>query len=210
MSDANASANDPRLTVLEPEQMDEAQRRMLAALLPGPRAAGDPNAAARLMRGGPFNVWMRSPELGERLQRVGAYIRYESSLHLRLNEFAILITARIWGSQFEWYAHHPLAIRAGLDPRIAQELAQGKRPAAMPEEEAAVFEFCLQLHRNRQVDEAAYARAKALFGERGVVDLIGVCGYYTAVSMTLNVGRVPLPEGEPLPLPPLATGSLFA
>ena len=193
----------PRFAVLQADALNAAQRKTLDSILSGPRAAGDPDAAARLLKGGPFNVWLRSPELGDRLQRVGAYIRYDSSLGLRLNEFAILITARFWTSQYEWYAHHPMAMRAGLSPQIAEELARGQRPSAMKEDEAAVYDFCMQLHRDKQVDDTNYGRALALFGERGVVDLIGVCGYYTAVSMTLNVGRVPLPEGVPLPLAPL-------
>ncbi len=192
-----------RLPVLQPDQLTPAQHKTLDAILSGPRAAGDPNAVTRLLKGGPFNAWLRSPELGDRLQRVGAYIRYDSSLPLRLNEFAILITARVWTSQYEWFAHHPIALRAGLDPRLAEELAQGKRPQAMADDEAAVHDFCLQLHREKQVDDVNYQRVLELFGERGVVDLIGVCGYYTAVSMTLNVARVALPEGTEPPLKPL-------
>ena len=137
---------------------------------------------------GRFNAWMRSPDLGNRLQNVGEYIRFKTSLPPRLNEFAILITAREWTSQYEWYAHYPLAMKAGLDAKVADEL------------EAAVYEFCIQLHRTRKVDDATFNRALALFGERGVVDLVGVSGYYTAVSMTLNVAQVMPPDGAPLPL----------
>jgi 4-carboxymuconolactone decarboxylase len=153
-----------------------------------------------MLRGGPFNAWMRSPDLGNRLQNVGEYIRYRTSLPPRLNEFAILITAREWTSQYEWYAHYPLAMKAGLNAKVADELALGKRPSAMSDVEAAVYEFCIQLHRTRNVDDATFNRALALFGERGVVDLVGVSGYYTAVSMTLNVAQVMPPEGAPLPL----------
>jgi 4-carboxymuconolactone decarboxylase len=143
---------------------------------------------------------MRSPDLGNRLQNVGEYIRYRTSLPLRLNEFAILITAREWTSQYEWYAHYPLAMKAGLGAKVADELALGKRPSAMSDDEAVVYEFSIQLHRTRNVDDATFNRALALFGERGVVDLIGVNGYYAAVSMTLNVAQVMPPEGTPLPL----------
>ena len=156
-----------------------------------------------MLRGGPktLNAWMRSPDLGNRLQNVGEYVRYRTSLPLRLNEFAILITAREWTSQYEWYAHYPLAMKAGLDAKVADELALGKRSSAMSDDEAAVYEFCIQLHRTRNaVEDATFNRALALFGKRGVVDLIGVSGYYTAVSMTLNVARVTPPEGTPLPL----------
>jgi len=192
-----------RFPILQPEQMSAEQKKLIDALISGPRAANygsDP--VGRVLRGGPFNAWLRSPELGDRLQKVGEHIRFHSSLPLRLNEFAILITAREWTSQYEWHAHHPLAMKAGLDPRIAEELALGQRPSGMKEDEAAVYEFCIQLHRNKKVDDAAFQRARALFGEQGVVDLIGVSGYYTVVSMTLNVAEVPIPGGAPLPLKP--------
>ena len=128
-----------------------------------------------MLRGGPFNVWMRSPDLGNRLQNVGEYIRHRTSLPLRLNEFAILITAREWTSQYEWYAHYPLAMKAGLDAKVADELALGKRPSAMSDDEAAVYEFCIQLHRTRNVDDGdIQPRACDVRGERGGADLIGV------------------------------------
>ena len=202
---ATAAGAAERFPVLEPEQMNAEQKKLLDALLTGPRGGGDTSreAAAKMLRRGPFNAWMRSPDLGNRLQNVGAYIRYKTSLPLRLNEFAILITARKWTSQYEWYAHYPLALKAGLDAKLADELALGKRPSAMKEDEAAVYDFCTQLHRTRNVDDTAFNRALALFGEQGVVDLIGVSGYYTAVSMTLNVAHVMPPDGVPLPLKPL-------
>ncbi len=202
---ATAASAADRFAIMQPDQMNVEQKKLLDALLAGPRGGGNagPEAVQRILRGGPFNAWMRSPDLGNRLQNVGEYIRYKTSLPLRLNEFAILITAREWTSQYEWHAHHPLAMKAGLDPKVADELALGKRPSAMRHDEAAVYDFCTQLHRNKNVDDAAFNRALALFGEQGVVDLIGVSGYYTAVSMTLNVAQVPVPEGKPLPLKPL-------
>jgi len=203
---ATLAAAAERFSILEPEQMNAEQKKLLDALLAGPRGGGDtsPEAAAKMLRRGPFNAWMRSPDLGHRLQNVGAYVRYKTSLPLKLNEFAILITAREWTSQYEWYAHYPLALKAGLDAKLADELALGQRPSAMTDDEAAVYDFCVQLHRTRNVDDAAFDRALALFGEQGVVDLIGVSGYYTAVSMTLNVAHVMPPDGVPLPLKPLS------
>jgi len=203
-STATAAAAAERFPILQPEQMNAEQKKLLDALLAGPRGGGDasPEAVQKMLRGGPFNAWMRSPDLGNRLQNVGAYIRYKTSLPLRLNEFAILITAREWTSQYEWYAHYPLAMKAGLGT-LADELALGKRPSAMKDDEAAVYDFCIELHRTRKVDDAAFNRALALFGEQGVVDLIGVSGYYTAVSMTLNVAQVMPPDGVPPPLKPL-------
>jgi 4-carboxymuconolactone decarboxylase len=187
------AAAGERFPILQPDQMNADQKKLLEALLAGPRGGGNtrPEAVQKMLRGGPFNAWTRSPDLGNRLQNVGEYIRYRTSLPLRLNEFAILITAREWTSQYEW---------AGLDAKVADELALGKRPSAMSDDEAAVYEFCIQLHRTRNVDDATFNRALALFGERGVVDLIGVSGYYAAVSMTLNVAQVMPPEGTPPPL----------
>jgi len=193
-----------RFAIMQPDQMNAEQKKLFEAIVSGPRAANyGADAAAHVLKGRPFNAWLRSPELGDRLQKVGEHIRFKSSIPKRLNELAILITAREWTSQYEWHAHHPLAMKAGLDPKIAEELALGKRPSGMKEDEAAVYDFCIQLHRSKKVDDASFQRVKALFGEQGVVDLIGVSGYYTAVSMTLNVAEVPLPEGTPLPLKPL-------
>jgi len=197
-----AAAAGERFPILQPDQMNPGQKKLLEALLAGPRGGGNAGSETvqKMLRGGPFNAWMRSPDLGNRLQNVGEYIRYKTSLPLRLNEFAILITAREWTSQYEWYAHYPLAMKAGLEAKVADELALGRRPSAMSDDEAAVYEFCIQLHRTRKVDDATFNRALALFGEQGVVDLIGVSAYYTAVSMTLNVAQVMPPEGAPLPL----------
>jgi 4-carboxymuconolactone decarboxylase len=191
-----------RFPVLTPNRLDAQQAKLARALLAGPRVGGrpGPDAVDRILNRGPFNAWMRSPELGDRLQKVGEYVRFHSSLPLRLNEFAILITARHWTSQFEWYAHLPLAVKAGLDPRIAAQLARNKRPSGMKDDEAAVYDFCTQLHRRKKVGDAAYRRAVTLFGEKGVMDLVGVSGYYTAVSMTLNVAQVRVPAGFKDPL----------
>ena len=194
-----------RFPILTQEQLTPDQGKFVKQLLAGPRGGGDNSAAAvtNLMTNGPFNAWARSPDLGDRLQKVGEYIRFNTSIPLRLNEFAILITARHWTSQYEWFAHLPLGLKAGLDPKIAAELAQNQRPSDMRDDEAVVYDFCTELHRNKNVSDATYKRAAAMFGEKGVMDLIGVSGYYTAVSMTLNVADVKLPAGQPNPLPPL-------
>ena len=181
-----------RFPALAPEAMSPAQRQAAEAIAAGPRGG---------LRG-PFNAWLRSPELADRAQRLGEYLRFRSSVPKRLNELAILITARAWDAEFEWHAHYPLALRAGLDPAVAADIAAGKRPAVMAEDEAAVFDFATELRRDRRVSEAVFARAKAALGEQGVVDLIGVLGYYDLVSMTLNVAQVKPPEPGPLPLPP--------
>jgi len=150
---------------------------------------------------GPFNALFRSATLCDRVQKLGEYLRFESSLPARLNEFAILITARHWNAQYEWFAHYKHAMTGGLSPAVAADLAQGRRPANMQEDEAALYDFCKELHEKKSVSDATFQAALDKFGERGVIDLIGVSGYYSLVSMVLNVDRQPLPEGTPPPLP---------
>ncbi len=182
--------NKPRFAPLLEADMSDPQKQVRGALLSGPR--GDVR--------GPFNALLRSPELADRVQKVGEYIRFGSSLPARLNELAILVTARYWTAQFEWYAHRILALKAGLGAGIADEIAQSRRPAGMSAEEAAVHDFCHELHHRKAVSDETYAAALALFGEQGVIDLVGACGYYTLVSMVLNVDRHPLPAGVEEPL----------
>lgn len=186
-------------------EMTPAQREVADKIRSGPRASvsGSAANANNASLGSPFNVWLRSPELADHLQQLGSHIRFKSSLSPRLNEFAILVTARQWTSQYEWHAHHRLAIQAGLDPRVAEALAQGRRPTGMQPDEEIVYDFSHELHTTRQVSDATYARALKQFGENGVMDLIAVNGYYVLVSMTLNVDRTPVPGGAPDPLPVL-------
>ena len=205
LAQGTAQAQDKgpeRFPILDPAQLSAEQSKLVKDLLSGPRGGGDssPEAARRILENGPFNAWARSPALGDRLQKVGEYIRYGSSIPLRLNEFAILITARHWTSQYEWFAHHSLAMKAGLSPKITEQLARNQRPEGMSEDESAVYNFCTELHQQKNVSDASYQQALKLFGEKGVMDLIGVSGYYTAVSMTLNVARVRIPGGVPDPL----------
>jgi 4-carboxymuconolactone decarboxylase len=181
---------EERFTTLTPETMTPEQKAVADAIASGPRKG---------LRG-PFNTWLRSPVLADRLQKVGEYIRFNSSLPPRLNEFAILIAARYWTAQYEWFAHYPLAIKGGLDPKVAADLAEGKRPKGMQDDEKIVYDFCTELRRERKVSDATFNAVKEKFGEQGVVDLIGVSGYYDVVSMTLNVAKVELPPGESLPL----------
>ena len=178
-----------RMAEIPLDQMSPAQRSVADAILSGPRKS----------IGGPFNAWLRSPELADRLQKVGEYVRFNSSLDRRVNEMAILMTAQAWGSQYEWYAHAPLAIKAGLDPAIAAAIGAGRKPDTMKDDEAIVWEFSTQLRRDHGVDDAIYARALEKFGEQGIMDLVAVNGYYDVVSMTLNVARVVPPPGEEIP-----------
>lgn len=150
---------------------------------------------------GPFIPLLRSPELMMRAEALGKKLRYNNSLPPSLNEFAILITARFWTQEYEWATHYPLAIKAGLNPETAQALAEGRRPDKASEDELLVYDFCTELHRNHNVSDTTYARAVARFGEQGVMDMVGICGYYTLMAMTLNVDRTPLPAGAKPALP---------
>ena len=179
-----------RLQPIPLEVMTQAQHTVAEAIMAGPRKG---------LRG-PFNAWLRSPEMADRLQKVGEYIRFSSSLDPRLNEMAILMTAAHWQSPFEWYAHAPLAIKAGLGEATAAAIARGERPTGMQPDEAIVWAFCSELRATRTVSDVTYAAAVAEWGERGVVDLIAVNGYYDIVSMTLNVAEVLPPEGAAVPI----------
>ena len=187
-------ANEGRLPAIPPEQLTPEQKQVLDAIQSGPRGAG--------VRG-PFNALLRSPELCDLVQRVGAYVRYGSSLPGKLNELAICMAGRKWTAQYEFYAHRKLAIQAGLKPVIADAVANGTRPAGMDADETAVYDFASELLGSGQVSDAHYEAVKSKFGERGVMDLVGAVGYYSLVSMVLNVAQVPLPAGEAPPLKPL-------
>ena len=178
-----------RMAEIPLDQMTPAQRTVADAIMSGPRQK----------MSGPFNAWLRSPELADRLQRVGEYVRFNTSLDKRLNEMAIIMTAQYWGSQYEWYAHAPLAIKAGLDPEIVAALGAGNKPEKMKDDEALVWEFTTQLRRDHGVNDAIYAKAVEKFGENGVMDLVGVNGYYDVVAMTLNVAHVSPPANAELP-----------
>ena len=175
-----------RFKPLTYEQMTPEQKTMVEHLLAGPRAGAN----------GPFNVLLRSPELGDIAQTLGARVRFNSSLPRALNEMAIIMTARVWTAQYEWYAHKRAALQAGLNPAIVDAIATGKRPAAMQPNEVAIYDFCDELLNTKHVSDPTFAAAIKAFGERGVVDLIGLTGYYQLVSMLLNVDRYPLPDGE--------------
>lgn len=187
------------------EDLTPEQRALSDAIRSGPRASVKNSSAARPGPiGGPFNVWLRSPGIGNLIQALGAEIRFRSSLPSKLNEMAIIITARHWTSQYEWFAHHRLALEGGLDPAVAEDIAQGRRPAKMGPDETIIYNFSTELHQTHGVSDATYKAAVDRFGERGVMDLIAVNGFYGLVSMALNVDRTPLPGGAPPPLPPLS------
>ena len=205
-SDSNQTTDQQRFKRLHVDQMTPDQKMYFDGLMSGPVSGtgskGVVQGATSL--GAPFNVLLRSPVLAERLRKVGEYLRFESSIPKRLNEFAILITARKWTAQYEWFAHLRLALKEGLNPELAAELAQGKRPSNMQPDEEAVYNFCHELQSTHQVSDAHYKAVLDLFGEQGIVDLMVVSGYYVIVSMVLNVNRTPLPEGA-VPIPEIRT-----
>jgi 4-carboxymuconolactone decarboxylase len=178
-----------RFRPLTYEEMTPAQKTMLEHLVASPRGGAD----------GPFNVLLRSPEMGDLAQQFGA-ARFTTPVPRRLWELAILLTARHWTSQFEWYAHRRGAIQAGVSATICDAIAEGRRPAGMQPDETAVYDFASELLETKQVSDATFNAARDLLGERGLVDLIGVMGWYGTVSMLLNVDRYPLPDGVQPPL----------
>lgn len=182
-----------RFRPLTYDEMTPAQRTMIEHVLAGPRGSLD----------GPFNVQLRSPEMGDLGQQFGAATRFATTVPRKLYELAIIITARHWTAQFEWTAHRRGAVQAGISPAVADAIAQGRRPAALPPDEEVVYNFATELLETKQVSDATFDAAKKLLGERGVVELINVMGWYGTVSMFLNVDRYPLPEGTQPELKPL-------
>jgi 4-carboxymuconolactone decarboxylase len=182
-----------RFKPLTYDTMTPEQKTMLEHLLSGERGGAN----------GPFNVTLRDPEMGDQAQKLGAQLRFHSALPNRLNEFAILMTARFWNSQYEWAAHHRAAVKAGLSPAVIEAVAAGKRPSDMQADEEAVYNFGHELLTTKQVSDAAFKAVVDKFGERGAVDLTGVMGYYCFVSMMLNIDRYPLPGGDKPELKPL-------
>jgi 4-carboxymuconolactone decarboxylase len=170
-----------RMPPLPPEAMSEEQRSAAAELAAGPRGG---------VRG-PFIPLLRSPELMKRLQKVGEYLRYQSALERRLSEFAMLVVSRRLTQQFEWQVHYPLALEAGLAKETADALAQGARPRTMREDEETLYDFCSELLHTHGVADETYRDAAARLGERGVVDLVAVVGYFITVSMVMNVAHTP-------------------
>ena len=199
---AQAQDDQQRFKRIPVTEMSPAQKQYFDALMAGP-VSGTGSAAVvqgATSRGAPFHGSMRSPVLAHSFRTPGEYLRFNSSIPFRLNEFAILITARQWTSQYEWFAHHRLALQAGLSPEVAAAVADGKRPTGMKEDEEIVYNFCHELHTQKKVSDASYKAVVDKFGEQGVMDLIAVNGYYVLVSMVLNVDRTPIPGGGALPL----------
>lgn len=150
---------------------------------------------------GPYNVMLRSPVFADRMKRLLDYLRFNTSLPRRLNEFAILIQGRLWTSQVEWYAHYPLAIKAGLPQQVADDLKANIRPRNMKEDEAVVYDVCMELSKTHQISDELFLKAKSILGEQQLVDLVAVSGTYVTVAMLLSLGEESSPADKPLPFP---------
>ena len=186
---AQVQAQD-RMPPIPADKLTEAQKQAAAAFAEGR------GYAVR----GPFVPLIRSPEVMLRAKAMGDYLRFKSVLAPRLNEMVILITARAWGQQYEWNAHHPAALKAGLRPEIAAAIADGRRPSGMAEDEEAAYEMASEILHLKRVSDATYRRAVDKFGEQGVIDLLGVTGYYTFLAIVMNATRTALPENVAEPL----------
>jgi 4-carboxymuconolactone decarboxylase len=189
---AAAEATQDRMPPIPADKMTELQKKAAEEVLAGRRGSLE----------GPYSALLRSPEFMSPLQKAGEYLRYNTKLGSNISEFVILLTARHWTQQFEWDAHQDLAKKAGVKPEIIAAIAKGRRPAGMSADEQTVHDFCTDLLNNQSVSDALYARAINRFGEQGVIDIIGLCGYYTLIGMVMNVVRTPLPPGKTPPLAP--------
>ena len=178
--------HENRMPPLAADRMTAAQRKATEEMTAGPRKGVK----------GPFVPLLRSPELMGRLQKVGEYLRFRSSLEQRVSEFIMLVVSREWTQQFEWLVHVPLGRKEGISEDTIAALAEGRRPSAMSEPEQVAYDFCEELLRNKGICDTTYRRAVAAFGESGVIDMIGVAGYFTTVSMVMNVAHTPPLEEE--------------
>ena len=176
-----------RLPDLTPEQMTPEQRRVADNAITGKRG--------RLPA--PLRAWLHSPVFGDRAQSLGEFLRYDTSLGPALSELAILVTARFWSAQYEWYAHKKLALQAGVDPAVCDAIARRERPSLPDAKAEVVYDYATTMHADHTVYQALHDRAVALLGEAGVVELVGIFGYYTMVSMMLNEFGIGVPAGEP-------------
>ena len=189
LAPAAVSAAD-RLPTLDPSKYSTDQQQAAEAFL----------AARKVPVFGPFEPLMYSPQLMTQARAMGDYLRYQSAVGNQLSEFIILLTAREWTQDYEWYVHHPLALKAGVKPEITAAIAEGRRPEGLSEDQEIVYAYVAELQKFHQVSDTTYDRARARFGDKGVVDIGGIVGYYTLLAIELNAARYPLPaDGKKLP-----------
>src|SRR3954451_20019778 len=189
---APATGKEPRFPQLTMEQLNEQQRPVAEKIV----------KVSSVGLGGPYNPLLRSPVLAQRMYDLLDYLRWNTSVPLRLNEFAVLIQARLWRSQVEWYAHYPLAIKAGLSEKIAADLKANKRPEGMKPDEAAVYDFCMEISTKHEVSDETFRRAKEVLGAQGVVALTALSGTYVTVAMLLGMAEERAPPGKEPPFNP--------
>ena len=191
-----------RISYITSENFTEAQERLFKSITSGKRGEGRAPEALLNSEGGmsgPFNPWLRSPVLGDAAQRLGETVRFESALSPQLRELAILTVAAKWKAQYEWWAHEKIARREGLDERIIASVKVGTLPGCANPTEAVVYNFTHELLNAHRVSDHLYDKTVERLGEKGVAELVILLGYYTLVSMTLNVFEVPVPTGEDAP-----------
>lgn len=181
----------PRLAVLDEQHMNDTQRALMESIRSGPRGKS-------ITPRGPFAVWLHAPEFGQLAQALGGHCRYKTALAPRLSEFAILCTARLWRAQYEWFAHEPMAEKAGVKPKTIKDLKAGRKPASAPSDERAIYDFVQELYKTRRVSDRVYKRVHAFLGDAAMVEFVGILGYYVLISMTLNVFRMMPPEDAKL------------
>ena len=186
-----------RLPAIPEDRFTPAQRALIDSIRTGPRG--------QFKMGGPFFCYLHAPAFGELAQKLGAHCRFGTSLPPRLSELAILATAQHWKSQYEWAAHVSIAETKGVKPATIRDLRAGRTPKGAPKDECAVYAFIKELYRDKRVSNRTYKDVNALLGDAGTVELVGLLGYYAMVAMTLDVFRMPVPEGMPLPFPEPAT-----
>ena len=182
----------PRVPVLAENQLTTVQRALLDSIRSGPRGGS-------ITIRGPFAVFLHAPEFGELAQQLGGFCRYQTAVPPRLSEFAILVTAKLWRAQYEWFAHVPQAERAGVTKETISDLHKGRVPKSLPEDERAIYDFIQELYKTRRVSDKNFKRVVAVLGEPATVEFEGILGYYVLISMILNVFRMSPPEGQPLP-----------
>jgi 4-carboxymuconolactone decarboxylase len=186
LATATCYAQD-RMPQMPADKMTDVQKKVVADIVSGPRGSFV----------GPFVVLLRSPELEDRVQKVGEYLRYKAAIGRHNTEFVILLTARSWSQQFEWGQHAPIAEKEGIQREKIAAIADGRRPANMTDEEDMLYNFAQELLNNKTVSQPTFDRVKAKFGEQGVVDLTGLMGYYTTLAMIMNVAQTPGEDGAP-------------
>ncbi|HEY6255020.1 MAG TPA: carboxymuconolactone decarboxylase [Xanthobacteraceae bacterium] len=188
-----AAAAQERYPELKLEQLSPEQKAYVEHLQKPPRS----NTTA--LKNPPFKVYMRSPELADKLEAVSDYVRWGSGLQPRLTELAIMITARQWSSQWIWRGHYRAAVRGGLDPSVGTDIAAGKRPEKMKEDETILYTYAMEMYRDKAVSDATYAAAVKQFGEKGLIDLVATMGYYDTVAMTLITAKAVAPKEDDVP-----------